>query len=357
MKGSLRELGYFLYYFFFFFGSGSFLLSKPIYVLSELQIQKAASYSRAHNHLSLLIIKNGQVLHEEYAPGNSPYLRHRIFSGTKGFWGVIAMKAVEERLLSLQEPVASTIEEWGNGNHNDPRKKITIYDLLHFTDGIEPAFYLHNDGFLNRNLHALLLKPVRAPGTVFTYGPSHLQIFCEILNRKLRQKGMTTCRYIEEKLLFPLGIQQVEFKKDGHGNPLLAAGFRLTSREWARFGELILQKGWYGGKNIISWPYLKECFQGSSVNPLYGIGFWVNTLAPYGREIDVEQELSKPWEKENWQRGSLCNDAPSDLIESIGSANQRLFVIPSMNLIIVRQSHGGGFSDRTFLKLLFGKIN
>ncbi|QSR87118.1 serine hydrolase [Candidatus Methylacidiphilum infernorum] len=343
---------WFLFLILLFFSISPSVFPRTSSFFPALQIQKAAAYSRVHNHLSLLIIKDGQVLHEEYSAGNGPLLRHRIFSGTKGFWGVIAMKAQEEKILSLHEPVYLTIQEWKEAA--DFRKKITVYDLLHFTDGIEPAFYLHNDGFLDRNSHALLLKPVRAPGSIFTYGPSHLQIFCELLNRKLRQRGMTACEYMEKNLLEPLEIHNVEFKRDGHGNPLLAAGFRLTAREWARLGELILNKGWFKGKKIISWEYLKECFQGSPINPLYGIGFWVNSLAPYGREIDVEMELSKPWEKANWKNGSLCNDAPSDLVESIGSANQRMFVIPSMHLIIVRQSHGGGFSDRTFLKLLLG---
>ncbi|TFE66910.1 serine hydrolase domain-containing protein [Methylacidiphilum caldifontis] len=340
-------LGFYFYFLVLFL----FLLKSSL--VFGLQVDKAATYSRQHNHLSLLIIKNGQVIHEEYSAGNGPFIRHRIFSGTKGFWGIIAMKAIEEKFLSLHEPVFLTIKEWKETT--DPRKKITVYDLLHFIDGIEPAFYLHNDGFVDRNFHALFLKPIRAPGSIFTYGPSHLQIFCELLNRKLNSAGLTACEYMEKKLLLPLEIHNVEFKRDGHGNPLLAAGFRLTPREWSKLGELILHKGWFKGKKIISWEYLKECFQGSPINPLYGIGFWVNSLAPYGREIDVEQELSKPWYNENWKNGSLCNDAPADLIESIGSANQRMFIIPSMDLIVVRQSHGGGFSDRVFLKLLLGR--
>ncbi len=51
----------------------------------------------------------------------------------------------------------------------------------------------------------------------------------------------------------------------------------------------------------------------------------------------------------------LCRDAPRDLVACVGSGYQRLYVIPSLDLIVVRQSRGGRFSDAQFLRLLLGK--
>jgi len=75
----------------------------------------------------------------------------------------------------------------------DPRKsEITIRQLLNQTDGIEPAPHLHSESIRDRNTAAIQLPLVAAPGSAFAYGPSHLQIFAEVLRRKLN--GRSTSR-------------------------------------------------------------------------------------------------------------------------------------------------------------------
>ena len=58
---------------------------------------------------------------------------------------------------------------------------------------------------------------------------------------------------------------------------------------------------------------------------------------------------------QDWHDACLCRAAPSDLVACIGSGYQRLYVIPSLDLIVVRQGEGGRFSDARFLRLLLGK--
>ena len=65
--------------------------------------------------------------------------------------------------------------------------------------------------------------------------------------------------------------------------------------------------------------------------------------------------LVPKWQRQNWSGAVLCRDAPSDLVACVGSGYQRLYVIPSLNLVVVRQSSGGRFSDARFLRLLLGK--
>src|SRR6266403_3614112 len=94
-----------------------------------------------------------------------------------------------------------TIGEW----KNDPRKsQITIRQLLNQTDGIEPAPHLHSESIRDRNIAAIQLPLVAAPGSAFAYGPSHLQIFAEVLRRKLN--GRSTISYLNENVLSPLGL-------------------------------------------------------------------------------------------------------------------------------------------------------
>ena len=201
---------------------------------------------------------------------------------------------------------------------------------------------------------AIQLPLVAQPGSAFTYGPSHLQIFSELLRRKLNGRG--TSSYLEERLLNPLGIASLEYKKDARGNPLLASGFELSAREWARLGELVLGQGNYHGRQIVRPDLLPSAFVGSSANPAYGLTFWLNRSAGFmAREVDIEKMIDLPWERANWRNVCVCKSAPADMIVALGSGYQRLFIIPSMNVLIVRQAQNAKFSDAYFLRLVLGR--
>jgi CubicO group peptidase (beta-lactamase class C family) len=311
---------------------------------------RAAKYSEAHRGMSMLVIQNGRTVFEHYAHGGMPELRSPIFSGTKSFWGIAALVAVQSRLFQLDDRAADTITEW----KNDPRKsQITIRELLNATDGIEGASFLHRESIRDRNAAAIRLPVIAPPGSVFTYGPSHLQIFCELLRRKLH--GRSTISFIQHDVLDPLGLYNLDFKKDRRGNPLPASGFELTAREWARFGELVLGRGNYHGRHIVSADLLRQAFIGSNLNPSYGLTFWLNAQAPFAREVDMEKEIDLSWDHAGWSGTCICAAAPPDMVVSLGSGYQRLFIIPSLRALIVRQSAGGNFSDAYFLRLLLGR--
>ena len=311
---------------------------------------RAAKYSESKRGTAMLVIQNGRTVFEHYAPGAAANGRWPIFSGTKSFWGLAALCAVHDGLFKLDDPVSATITEW----KTDPRKSgIRIRQLLNFTDGIEGASFLHRASIGNRNAAAIKLPAVADPGTRFIYGPSHLQIFIELLRRKLAGRSPTL--YIEEKVLRPLGLGAMQFKPDRKGSPLAASGFELTAREWARLGELILGGGSYRGRRIVSENLLREGFTGSAANPAYGLTFWLNRQAPQGSETDIENELDIPWQQTRWEGVCLSKSAPADMVVGLGSGYQRLFVIPSIKAVIVRQGRHGKFSDAHFLRLVLGR--
>lgn len=297
----------------------------------------------------MLVVQNGRTIFERYANGGSVRERWPIFSGTKSFWGIAAVAAVREGLFKLDDSVSDTITEW----KNDPRKsRISIRQLLKQTDGIEGASRLQRASVRDRNAMAIRLPIVAEPGSAFIYGPSHLQIFSELLRRKLR--GRSTIGYFEGRVSNRLGLGRLKYKKDAHGNPLPATGFELTAREWARLGELVLARGNYHGRQIVPAALLGEAFTGSSANPSYGLTFWLNQQAPNGREVDVERMLDLPWQSAQWDDVCICKDAPADLVVALGSGYQRLFVIPSLKAVIARQGSSAKFSDAHFLRLILG---
>jgi len=321
--------------------------------INASSLRAASQYSALHRGYSFLVVQDGNVIYESYANGDERDRIVSIFSGTKGFWCVAAAAAVQDGILDFNEPVRDTITEWSR----DPDKsEIRARDLLNFTAGIEPAFSLHGKSISDRNAYSVRLSAATQRGESFIYGPSQLQIFSEVLRRKLASRHLTPEEYLTRRILRPLGIVGVDFRKDARGNPLLASGFRLTALQWSQLGELILDGGKYRGRQIVRPEYLTECFRGTRVNPMFGMGFWLNREARDfdAREVDVEKMLEIPWQRQDWHETCLCKSAPADIIAAIGSGYQRMFIVPSRHLVIVRQGRDvSSFSDATFLRLIF----
>ena len=304
-------------------------------------VRAAAAYSKSQGGTSFLALQNGQVLVEQNANE-----AHRIFSGTKAFWGLAALAAAEDGLLSLDERVAETIPAW----QADSRKaRVTIRQLLDFSAGLAPVFYLHNDNPGDRDSIAIKAPLVANPGSAFIYGPSALQVFHAVLKEKLR--GESPTRYLERRVLRRLGLGSQRYLKDRSGNPLLATGWILSAKQWARLGEVAMK----GGAPIVSSSSMAQSWRGSGPNPAFALGWWNNRQAPGGREVNIESMLIPKWQRQGWGGAVLCRDAPSDLVACIGSGYQRLYVIPSMNLVVVRFGSGRRFSDAQFLRLLVGR--
>jgi CubicO group peptidase (beta-lactamase class C family) len=318
--------------------------------IGQVQLRAAAQYSAAHTGVSFLAMRAGKVLFENYPNGHSSHDIFKIYSGTKGFWILSALKAVEEGVITLDEHVSDTISEW----RRDPGKtRVTLRQLLSFSSGLDAANQLHGDGFADRDAIAVRTPLVGPVGGAFIYGPAPLQVFHEVLKRKLAERSETPTQYLERKVLRPLGLGPQRYLADKQGNPLLATGFMMTARQWSRMGQLILN----GGSPVVSSRLLGQCFHGSPANPAFGMGFWNNAMADNSaaRELDVEDTLEPKWYRQNWRDACICREAPADLVAAIGSGYQRLFVIPSMQLVVVRQGTFGRFSDAEFLRLLLGR--
>lgn len=304
-------------------------------------LQAAADYSRSAGGTSFLAIQNGQTLRAQ-----SPDTPNKIYSGTKAFWCLAGLAAAEDGYLSLDENVANTIPAW----QNDPKKaRVTIRQLLDFSAGLEAVPGLHDNNPGDRDAIAIRAPLVASPGSAFIYGPAALQVFHAVLKEKLKTESPT--RYLERRVLRPLGLGSQRYLKDSAGNPLLAAGWLLSAREWAKIGEVALN----GGAPVVSAGSMAQCWRGSSTNHAYSLGWWNNRNAPGGEEFDIESMLSGKWFRQRWRGAVLCRTAPSDVVACIGSGYQRLYVIPSMKLVVVRNGSGRKFSDAQFLRLLFGK--
>ncbi|MDB6120635.1 MAG: Beta-lactamase [Verrucomicrobiaceae bacterium] len=314
------------------------------------QLRAAAAYSAAHEGTAFVAMQHGKVICEDYPNGGSRDAPRRIYSGTKGFWGLAALAAAEDGIIDLDEKVSNTITEW----RGDPRKsRITMRQLWQMTSGLERCIMLHEDGLANRNATAIGRPLQSDPGKSFIYGPSSLQVFEELLRRKLAKRRESTTHYLEHHVLRPLGLGAQRYLPDRSGHPLLAAGFMMTGREWASIGQALLRNG----KPVIKPESMEAIRRGSSANAAFSFGFWNNSNA--GRrgavEPDIEKMLEGDWYKHSWSGVCLCRSAPADMLGAIGSHFQRLYVSPRHDLVVVRMGSHSTYQDGKFLRLLFGQ--
>jgi CubicO group peptidase (beta-lactamase class C family) len=306
----------------------------------------ADRYSRTHGGLVLYVQQGGKTLFEsdEY-PGFTASTPRKIYSGTKSFVAVAALVAVEEGLLTLDEPASNTLTEW----QHDRRRDITIDELLSQTGGLDPdgeSIYRSRDQFAA----ALRVPLIAAPGSSFHYGAVGYQAFGELLKRKLKARDRSVEGYIRDKLIDPLDIHIDEWKQDDVGNPLLHAGMILTAKEWAKFGEFINRSVLSDKKQLVDKKLLASLFIGHKANPAYGLGFWLNNPEPIPRPqrmTDLQPAMDGD---------QLYPGGPHDLVACLGSYRQRLYVIPSLDLVVVRFGYESHYSDGDFLsRLLTGK--
>ncbi len=322
--------------------------------LKEESIKAAHHYSVNGAGFGLIVFEQGKLRFEDYYNGHSAQTPLHIFSGTKSFFGVLAAIGVEEGWLNLDELVAQTIPEW----RDDPRKQqVTIRELLNFTSGLETGFSeIYGRSSKDKLTLSIGLKITRKRGASFVYGPGNLQVFCEVLRRKLKSKGVSYEEYLHLKIIDPLGINIPRWTKDAHGNVIPSAGMYITGRDWLKFGQMILDGGRWKGRKLLREESLQLCFTGTHINPAYGLNFWLNSYStqPDARVADVEERLDREPMPTDWSRICLSKAAPPDLVVALGSNYQRLYISPMMDLVVVHLGKKKGkFLDDEFLRLLF----
>jgi CubicO group peptidase (beta-lactamase class C family) len=302
---------------------------------------EAAEYSARHGGLALVVIEADRVALAIGQNGHRIDEAHPLHGASESFWGPVAVAAERDALLDLDEPVAFTIEEW-----EDVRRKsdMRVRQLLQYTSGLESGVWpLLRDDPANHYERALTLEMVAAPGERFQVGPSHLAVFGEVLRRKLAPERSDALAYLERQILGPIGLEIASWERDAAGNLDLANGARMAASEWAKFGVLIRDRGYWQGEAVLDAEGIEACLQRGEVQPRFGLTFWLNARQP-----DAAQS-----------RGSTAGQTAAypegleDLVMAAGAGNQRLYVIPSLNLVVARFGEDDrDWRDPDFLALI-----
>jgi len=314
---------------------------------SPAALQAAAEYSESHRGQTMVVMHRGNIVLERYANGGSVETRQLLASGSKSFAGIAAACALHDGILKLDDRACESLTEW----RDDPEKsQITYRQLLTLTSGLTAGEVRR--AVRGPSWDAIIAMPlVSAPGEKFDYGAYQLNAFSLALERKLN--GETFEAYLERRVLDVLEVT-VEWRfrcEDGH--PQVGGGAFMTARDWATLGEFIRRGGTWQGQEVIGPASLAECFRGTEQNPAYGLAWWLKEPVPRRTLMSI------PLLRREWSGVLADNSIPDDLVAACGAGKQRLYVIPSRELVVMRQGElrgeGPSFEDEEFLRLIFAK--
>jgi CubicO group peptidase (beta-lactamase class C family) len=284
---------------------------------------------------SLLVIYKDKIIAEKYDTGFNKNSKILGWSMTKSITSALFGVLQKERKLDIFKP--APIPEWAN----DERSKITINDMLHMNSGLEwkEDYTTICDAtkmlFQAEDMtQSQLVKPAKfKPNTHWNYSSGTTNLLSGILRRQFK----THQEYLDfwySALIDKIGMYSMLVETDMKGNFVGSSYGWATTRDWSKFGLLYLHKGNWNGNQILEESWVKYAATPTNdSNGVYGAHFWLNA-------------------------GGKYKDAPRDLFSCNGFQGQRVFIIPSCNMVIVRMglTEDSNFDFNGLLRDIIGSV-
>jgi hypothetical protein len=295
---------------------------------------------------AVVVLHKGKLIAEQYAPGYDRQHRHLSWSMAKSITGTLIGMLVKEGKISVDQP--APVKEWLTAK--DGREQITVQHLLQQTSGLgfEENYNKSSDAtnmlFKKANMadytaaHPLKDKP----GTLFYYSSGNSNILSGIIRSSLGDSLYH--RYPYEQLFYKLGMYSPVMEVDASGNFVGSSYVFANARDWARLGQLYLQKGNWMGEQLLPENWVQLATTPSSVAPMgeYGYQIWLNAGAPGNATNRKFPKL------------------PADLYYFNGFEGQHVYIIPSKQLVIVRlgqTANSKWFDTQGFVNGILEAIN
>jgi CubicO group peptidase (beta-lactamase class C family) len=269
------------------------------------------------NTKAVVILHEGKIIAERYAPGYGPNTPLQGYSVGKSLIATLIGIQVQKGRLTLDQP--APIAQWQNSQDN--RKHITIGQLLRMTSGLDHWIVgLDFDPiYLSPDLAATAAeRPLIAnPGTHWHYTNGNTLILSGILSDLTGHRPEKLIEFAQKELFDPLDMRQVTFEFDEAGTPFGSTHLLATARDWARLGYLYANDGKDGDRQLLpkDWVWMAST---PTLDTGYGAGVWTNSGPnPLARE------------RRNW-------GMPEGSFYFFGMLGQFVVVIPEKKLVVAR---------------------
>ncbi len=269
---------------------------------------------------AVVVVKDGRIIAERYGPGFSAETPLLGWSMTKTVNAAITGTVIKEGKLTMDQ--ARLFRDW----FADERSVIRVADLLDMSSGLQ---FNEDYGDVTDVTRMLFLEPDMARfaadkpleaemGTKFNYS-SGTAIMLSSIWQKVVGDADEAMRWPHERLFAPLGMTSTVMETDASGTYVGSSYIYATARDWARFGQFLLQDGVWNGQEILPAGFAEWMQKPAAASHgEYGQGqLWLR-----GPDSSVEQDAAM--------------GMPADACWIIGHDGQTIAVIPSLKLVVVR---------------------
>lgn len=281
--------------------------------------------------LGIAIVYDNQLIAEKYL---GDYNEHTMFHGwsmTKTVCGALAGILFDEGRIKLDSPV--DISEWSG----DDRKNITLRNVIQMTTGLDwyenyftisdaTVMLMQSDDMLSSVVES---KLANEPGTVWNYSSGDANLLSGIIRNEIKNDDKYHA-FAYKELIYRIGMLNTVIETDASGLFVASSYSYGSTRDWARFGLLFLNNGIFEGDTILS----EE---------------WVNFMKKATPASDGSYAATF-WRKEPSPENAL-KDIPEDIFFADGFLGQRIYIIPSKKLVVVRMGYSmSNFNMNDFLR-------
>jgi CubicO group peptidase (beta-lactamase class C family) len=280
---------------------------------------------------AVVVVYDGRLIGERYAPGFNKNMPLPGWSMSKTVTNALVGILVKQKKLDIMKP--APVPEWQKGD--DPRKKITLDQLLRMSSGLkfeEEYLPLYDATYMLYGSYDFAAyaaaRPLETePDGKWYYSSGSANIVARIVRRTVEKEHEYYYSFMYEELFDKIGMYSAVIEPDSSGTFVGSSYALATPRDWARFGLLYLQNGVWQGEQILGPRWVKYTTTPTPKAPLgeYGAHIWLNS----GSADDPE---NRRWPS-----------APRDAFAALGFQEQKVIVIPSRKLVLVRF---GATSDR-----------
>ncbi len=288
--------------------------------LDPATLEQARTYAFADgkNTQGVVVVRDGVIVAEWYADGAGPDSWVASWSVAKSFTSATVGIAIEEGLIpGVDEPMTT----WYPAFAGTEREDMTLRDVLQMGSGLDwvedydPASAAESDiirmvtGERDELAYAASQPPEVAPGSRFSYSSGDTMLLSGVIEQAT---GMPADAYATDVLFEPLGLDRAEWWRDGAGHTLTYCCFDSTSRDFARFGQLYLQGGRWGDRQVVPEQWVDD------------------SLVP----SDASEEAGDPYGYQWWLGEPEGID--EDVFAAVGHDGQWIYVIPGLDMVVVR---------------------
>jgi CubicO group peptidase (beta-lactamase class C family) len=274
-----------------------------------------------------VVVHRGRIVAERYANGARRDMQLESWSMGKSITGTLIGMLVHQGAFKLEDP--APVPEWRK-TPGDPRAKIRVQDLMRMSSGLRfsrgspedlPGYHDHDliyTGAIDAFQFAVTREPQFEPNTFGRYRNVDVMTLGLLIRDAVRARGEDYLTWPQRALFDKIGIRRQVLETDPYGNFLLSGYDYGTPRNWARLGMLYLNDGVWNGERLLpeGWTRFVSTPAPAWADSSYGGMVWVN-----GRGL--------------WP-------LPRDAFAFRGAGGQETYVVPSLDLVVVRMGHFPG---------------